>query len=141
MNSHRQAVWELYQARSSGDPEHLEMAEGQVDRIIEAGQARQLFSIGCNAEQSDTKDPVWNDIYQDLDRAARVEGMRERPAEELHDTITDANERLRRGGDQAEFNDAIQERNAAVLVMRERADADREQFLKPRTREYGGLGL
>ncbi|WP_144836040.1 hypothetical protein [Kocuria rosea] len=141
MNSHRQAVWELYQARSSGDPEHLEMAEGQVNRMIEVGEARRLFSVGCDAEQSDATDPVWNDIYRDIDRAARVEGMRERPAEELHDTITDANERLRKGGDRTEFNDAIQERNAAVLVMRERAEADREQFLKPRTREHGGLEL
>lgn len=127
MNSHRQAVWELYQARKSGDPEHLEMAEGQVNRMIEAGEARRLFSVGCDAEQSDATDPVWNDIYQDIDRAARVEGMRELSGEDLHTLVADANEKVRQGGDQEVFNEAIRERNAAFVVMRERSQAERKR--------------
>lgn len=141
MNSHRQVVWDLYNARSSGDPEHLDMAERQLHEHIEAGEAHKLFSIGCDGE-TQADDPVLNDIYQEIDRASRVEGMRGASSADLHDTITDANERLSKGNlEREDFNDAIQERNAAVLVMRERADADRDQFLKPRTREYDGLGL
>ena len=50
MNSHRQVVWDLYNARSSGDPEHLDMAERQLHEHIEAGEAHKLFSIGCDGE-------------------------------------------------------------------------------------------